>query len=153
MSAAGVGPLCFLQTNVTAAVYQEVLEHFLLPTPEHLFGGDDFTFQYDLTPAHNAKSTKTWFITYGTQALSWPANSSDLNPIENLWRIQKNRMTACRPTTLEQLKVFIEQAWSSITPADCQRLVSLVESMPRRVQAVIAESGVIVTVTEYWRLL
>ena len=28
MSAAGVGPLCFLRTTVTAAVYQEVLEHF-----------------------------------------------------------------------------------------------------------------------------
>ena len=29
-------------------------------------------------------------------------------------------MAACRPTTLEQLKVSFKQAWSSITPADCQ---------------------------------
>ena len=43
MSAAGVELLCFLQTNVTAAVYQEVLEHFVLPTAEQLFGGDEFT--------------------------------------------------------------------------------------------------------------
>ncbi len=28
MSSAGVGPLCFLKTNVTAPVYQEILEHF-----------------------------------------------------------------------------------------------------------------------------
>ncbi len=27
MSSAGVGPLCFLKTNVTAPVYQEILEH------------------------------------------------------------------------------------------------------------------------------
>ena len=59
MSAAGVGPLCFLRKNVTAAICQEVLEHFLLPTAEQLFGGDEFTFQHDLAPAHNAKSTKT----------------------------------------------------------------------------------------------
>ena len=59
MSVAGVGPLYFLQTNVTAAVYQEVLEHFLLLTAEQLFGGDEFIFQYDLSPVHNAKSTKT----------------------------------------------------------------------------------------------
>ena len=68
--------LCFLRTNVTAAVYQEVLEYFLLPTTEQLFGGDEFTFQHDLAPAHNAKSTKTWFTTYGIQVRSWLANSS-----------------------------------------------------------------------------
>ncbi len=31
MSSAGVGPLCFLKTNVTAPVYREILEHFKLP--------------------------------------------------------------------------------------------------------------------------
>ncbi len=31
MSSAGVGPLGFLKTNVTAPVYQEILEHFMLP--------------------------------------------------------------------------------------------------------------------------
>ncbi len=28
MSSAGVGPLCFLKTNVTAPVYQDIWEHF-----------------------------------------------------------------------------------------------------------------------------
>ncbi len=30
ISSAGVGPLCFLKTNVTASVYQYILEYFLL---------------------------------------------------------------------------------------------------------------------------
>ncbi len=30
MSSAGVGPLCFLRSTVNTAVYQEVLEHFML---------------------------------------------------------------------------------------------------------------------------
>ncbi len=34
MSSAGVGPLCFLKTNVTAPVYQDILEHFLLPSAD-----------------------------------------------------------------------------------------------------------------------
>ena len=65
MSAAEVGPLCILQTNVTAAVYQEALEYFVLPTAEQLFGGDEFTFQHNLTPSHNAKSTKMTKTTSG----------------------------------------------------------------------------------------
>ncbi len=30
VSSAGVGPLCFLKSTVNAAVYQEILEHFML---------------------------------------------------------------------------------------------------------------------------
>ncbi len=57
MSSAGVGPLCFLKTNVTALVYQDILEHFMLPSAEQIFKDADFIFQQDLAPAHTAKST------------------------------------------------------------------------------------------------
>ncbi len=59
MSSAGVGLLCFLKTNVTAPVYQEFLEHFMLPSAEQLFKDADFIFQQDLAPDHTAKSTKS----------------------------------------------------------------------------------------------
>ncbi len=46
MSSAGVDPLCFLKTNVTAPVYQYILEHFMLPSADQLF--TDLIFQQDL---------------------------------------------------------------------------------------------------------
>ncbi len=58
MSSAGVGPLCSLKTNITAPVYQEMLEHFMLPSADQLFKDADLIFQQDLAPAHTAKSTK-----------------------------------------------------------------------------------------------
>ncbi len=84
MSSAGVGPFCLLKTNVTAPVYQEILEHFMLPSADQLFKDADFIFQQDLAPAHTAKSTKSWLNDHGVGVLDWPANSPDLNPIENL---------------------------------------------------------------------
>ncbi len=57
MSSAGVGPLCFLKTNVTAPIYQDILEHFMLPSADQLFKVADFIFQQDLAPAHTVKST------------------------------------------------------------------------------------------------
>ncbi len=60
MSSAGVGPLGFLKTNVTAPVYQDLLEHFMLPSADQLFKDADFIFQQDSAPAHTAKSTKSW---------------------------------------------------------------------------------------------
>ncbi len=84
MSSAGVGPLCFLRSKVNTAGYQEVLEHFMLPATDQLYGDADFIFQQDLAPAHSAKATSTWFKDHGIPVLNWPANSPDLNPIENL---------------------------------------------------------------------
>ncbi len=55
----GVGPFCFLKTNVTAPVYQEMLEHFMLPYSDQLFKDADLIFQQDLAPVHTAKSTKS----------------------------------------------------------------------------------------------
>ncbi len=82
MSSAGVGPLCFLKSTVNAAIYQEILEHFMLPSADKLYGDADFIFQQDLAPAHTAKGTKSWFNDHGVTVLDWPANSPDLNPIE-----------------------------------------------------------------------
>ncbi len=92
MSSAGVGPLCFLKSTVNAAIYQEILEHFMLPSADKLYRDADFIFQQDLAPAHTAKSTKSWFNDHGVTVLDWPANSPDLNPIENLWCIVKRKM-------------------------------------------------------------
>ncbi len=53
------GPLCFLKSKVNAAIYQEILEHFMLPSADKLYGDADFIFQQDLAPAHAAKGTKS----------------------------------------------------------------------------------------------
>ncbi len=85
MSSAGVGPLCFLKSTVNAAINKEILEHFMLPSADKLYGDADFIFQQDLAPAHTAKGTKIWFNDHGVTVLDWPVNSPDLKPIENIW--------------------------------------------------------------------
>ncbi len=92
LSSAGVCPLCFLRSKVNTAIYQEVLEHFMLPAADQLYGDADFIFQQNLAPAHSAKATSTWFKDHDIPVLNWPANSPDLNPIENLWGIVKRKI-------------------------------------------------------------
>ncbi len=138
MSSAGVGSLCFLRSKVNTAVYQEVLEHFMLPAADQLYGDADFIFQQDLAPAHSAKATSTWFKDHGIPVLNWPANSPDLNPIENLWGIVKRKMRYARPNNAEELKATIRATWALITPEQCHRLI---DSMPRRIAAVIQAKG------------
>ncbi len=85
MSSAGVGPLCFLKTQrVTAPIYQELLEHFMLPSADQLFKDADFIFQQDLAPAHTAKSTKSWPWCW----CAWlPSKLTRPEPHRELWGI------------------------------------------------------------------
>ncbi len=144
MSSAGVGPLCFLKSTVNAAIYQEILEHFMLPSADKLYGDADFIFQQDLAPAHTAKGTKSWFNDHGVTVLDWPANSPDLNPIENLWSIVKRKMRDTRPNNADDMKAAIKETWASIPPQQCHKLIT---SMPRRIEAVIKAKG---APTKYW---
>ncbi len=128
MSSAGVGPLCFLKSTVNAAIYQEILEHLMLPSADKLYGDADFIFQQDLAPAHTAKGIKSWFNDHGVTVLDWPANSPDLNPIENLWGIVKRKMRDTRPNNADDLKATVKETWASIPPQQCHKLIT---SMPR----------------------
>ncbi len=138
MSSAGVGPLCFLKTNVTAPIYQENLEHFKFTSADQLFKDADLIFQQDLAPAHTAKSTKSCLNYHGVGVLDWSANSPDLNPIENLWGIVNRKMRNKRPKNADELKATVKETWASIPPQQCHKLII---SMPRRIEAVIKAKG------------
>ncbi len=45
MLSAGVGPLCFLKCTVNAAIYQDILDHFMLPSAGKLYGDAYFIFK------------------------------------------------------------------------------------------------------------
>ncbi len=131
MSSAGVGPLCFLKTNVTAPVYQDILEHLMLLSADQLFKDADFIFQQDLAPAHTAKSTKSWLNDHSVGVLDWPANSPDLNQV-------KRKMRNKRSKNADELKATVKETWASIPPQQCHKLIT---SMPHRMEAVIKAKG------------
>ncbi len=106
----------------------------MLPSADKLYGDADFIFQQDFAPAHTAKGTKSWFNDHGVTVLDWPANSPDLNPIENLWGIVKRKMRDTRPNNADDLKATVKETWASIPPQQCHKLIT---SMPRRIEAVI----------------
>ncbi len=132
MSSAGVGPLCFLKSTVNAAIYQEILEHLMLPSADKLHGDADFILQQDLAPAHTAKGTKSWFNDHGVTVLDWPANSPDL------WGIVKRKMRDTRPNNADDLNATVKETWASIPPQQCHKLIT---SMPHRIEAVIKAKG------------
>ena len=78
----------------------------------HGLDKEAYTFQEDGDPKHQSKITKKWKRKEGLKFLeNWPANSPDLNPIENLWSILKRRVGAIKPATVEEAKRILGQEW------------------------------------------
>ncbi|KAI2661899.1 Transposable element Tc1 transposase [Labeo rohita] len=107
-------------------------------SPSCLKSSVKFPQSQDLAPAHTAKSTKRWLNYHGVGVLDWPANSPDLNLIDNLWGIVKRKMKNKRPNNADELKTTVKETWVSIPPQQCHRLIT---SMPRRTDAVIKAKG------------
>lgn len=125
------------KTTINSSVYLQILKDKL---QTWLTLRNCTTFQHDGAPCHQAKSVKEWLNANGIQILSpWPGSSPDLNPIENAWVKLKTEVSKTNPSSVEELRKKVIQAWAShITPQYCR---SLVRSIPSRISAVLAAKG------------
>jgi len=70
--------------------------------------------------------------------MDWPANSPDLNPIENLWAIVKGRVEKRQPKNIAELEQFMVEEWDSIPQ---YIIINLIRSMKERCQLIIDNNG------------
>lgn len=138
MCAQGLGELVVIEGTVNSWKYQDILAGGLLPLlePDAMYHG--LLFQQDLAPAHSSRSTAEWFSEHCIEVLSWPGNSPDLNPIENIWGILKRAVKKHRPANVALLIDVVKSEWAKITPELCTRLI---DSIPRRIEQVIKSKG------------
>jgi hypothetical protein len=141
MTMQGVGNMCNIDGTMYSEDYVAILDSNLLPTAiAHNLRRGGFIFQQDNDPKHTSKLAKDWFQDHRVTVLDWPANSPDLNPIEHLWDHLKRQLNGYErvPTSIHELKGRIEVEWNKIPRDVC---VKLIESIPRRIEAVIKAKG------------
>jgi transposase len=137
----GVGQLAEVEGRMNANQYVDILQNHLLPSMEESgITPEDLIFQQDNKPKHTSRTAREWMENQGITLLDWPPQSPDLNPIEHAWGHIKRELVKY-PTPAKGVWELWERAaevWTKIDPEVCQ---GLIESMPRRVQAVIKAKG------------
>ena len=96
-------------------------------------------FQHDSAPCHKAKTVTEWLNTNQIEVLDWPSYSPNLNPIENLWAIMKEKISKIEITSLSHLEEVIKSVWCRDISA--QLCKNLVFSMPNRIKKVLKNKG------------
>lgn len=131
--------------GVTAIRYVDLLENYLFTILEA-----DSIFMQDNARIHTARHTQQWFEEHGVALLDWPPYSPDLNPIENLWAVLKDKIIERYPelkaapaneATIDLIIRAVEEIWEDEDGITTNAIRNVIESMPDRVEAVIAAEG------------
>lgn len=138
----GLGPLVRIDGRINSQRYiEEILGYHVIPFLESFEEENgDYLFQQDNAPIHTSIQTRNFAEESEINLLPWPGQSPDLNPIEHLWDELERRIRAKKsnPKNLGELEALLQECWLEIP---CEVYQKLVESMTRRIDAVIKARG------------
>ena len=121
-SSRGTVPLTRINVKINTAIYKNILQKHVITTIK-TSGVINPIFVQDNAPCHKAKSVLKYLKEEKIEVMDWPAQSPDLNPIENLWHIVKIRVMAKNPSNIDILWKYIQEEWKEISLEKCSKLV------------------------------
>ena len=143
ISKRGATDIVLFQSNMTATRYTNILEASLLAFIKDYFPDGHRLFQ-DNDPKHTSRWAQWFFKEKGLNWWPTPAESLDINPIENVWGAVKEAIRSTyKPRNLGQLEDAIKHYWGTkMTPEFCQTFIGHIHTvLPKVVEVKGQASG------------
>ena len=139
ISSRGASQVVLFSGIMNAHRYCKILESGLLPLINEKFGRRH-RFQQDNDPKHTSGFTKEFFAKMKINWWKTPAESPDLNPIENVWGSMKQFLRKeYKPQNLDDLKNGIRTFWRKMTSQVCSDYIAHIQKVMVKVIEVNGE--------------
>ena len=125
ISKKGPTPACIFEGIMDASLFCNILQQMLLPFVRQSFPPPaTHRFMQDNDPKHTSRAAQQFFINAGINWWRTPAESPDMNPIENLWHELKEFIhREVKPTTKDELVREIRDFWATVDEYKCRRYI------------------------------
>lgn len=121
--------------NLTSELYEQILiKHIKKLTDKN----KDIVYQDDNDSKHRSKRITEFKKTNNINSLTWPSNSPDLNPIENIWGLLKNQIKKHTIKNIKEFEIVVRSCWNEISQ---ETINNTILSMDKRIQEVIKNNG------------
>lgn len=132
--------------------YDTLDGHYFKDLVEREFGnmfekankGDSKLWIQDGDPSQNSALARCSWLALGAQLLSIPPRSPDINPIENFFKLVKDRLTKdaiANNITWESFPDFSKRVRETILNMDKAVIDKIIESMNKRMDLIISKKG------------
>ena len=133
ISTAGTGSLVRLHDEINATVCKEILKKHVVPNFRTALNEPAVLMQ-DNAPCHTAMSIKTFLSEEDVTDIESPAQSPNMNPIENVLKLLYERAKEKNSRNVEELWTNLQGEWKKISVDES---LTLIHSCCKRCQAVI----------------
>ena len=123
-------------------LYIDILKKTLVPFIEDV-SPDGHRFMADNDPKHTSVAAREYLADGGIYWWRTPAESPDLNPIENLWHELKEYIRReVKPKRQEELINGIKDFWATVDVSKCRKYIGhLQKVIPRVIELKGAATG------------
>jgi hypothetical protein len=136
----GFGNIYCFTENLNSELLCTIYKKTLLPSARNFFGENNHSWklQEDNDPKHMSEKAQKWREENQVKRISWPSQSPDLNPMENVWAVLKANVGNYKPTSIKDLIRIIKREWKKLGREFAENLVL---SMKNRISLILSNKG------------